>query len=593
MVKSYEKHISSYSMKKSDTITVKKGRHREQTVIWLLFDHRPDWLTLLKSHPDIKYSLSKGRWYLPYQKSSWQGLLDLQLPLTIKDAHGTRRTATKSDNAIISQDKILESSPSVCENDSGNRTADIRPDRKAIGLHGITCQGGYFFITISYNDDEVSFLKSLKTSYWNPDRKVWVSAATSGNLQRLQERYAYWDATQYLRLTELIKTTRNQPRAYFHPSTASTDQYGIHFYKAPKGVEYIKSLSNRSYDNNDRRWIISSLEVDAREVIKELTSLGIEVFDYRKKQLTETELANTKDWSKRTKHIISKASKEHREIIETYVLTMVRERKSWNTIKSYSSCFMRFLCHHQISPEEMDSDDISAYLSAVANSYVSYSEINRHQSAIRYYFISVSDREISWDKIPRPVQPKKLPHILSKGEVRRVLGQLKNVKHLAMLYLAYGAGLRSGEIISLRKEDIDWERRQIWIRRGKGNKDRVVPMALSLQRILKVYLNTSKPKSKWLFEGAKAGTHLGSGSLSKTFKRALERAGLATTYKLHSLRHSYATHLLDAGTDVRLIKELLGHRDIKTTLIYTHISDESLRHIISPIDTLELDKVDK
>jgi len=416
----------------------------------------------------------------------------------------------------------------VCENDSGNRTADIRPDRKAIGLHGITCQGGYFFITISYNDDEVSFLKSLKTSYWNPDRKVWVSAATSGNLQRLQERYAYWDATQYLRLTELIKTTRNQPRAYFHPSTASTDQYGIHFYKAPKGVEYIKSLSNRSYDNK-----------------------------------------------------------------ETYVLTMVRERKSWNTIKSYSSCFMRFLCHHQISPEEMDSDDISAYLSAVANSYVSYSEINRHQSAIRYYFISVSDREISWDKIPRPVQPKKLPHILSKGEVRRVLGQLKNVKHLAMLYLAYGAGLRSGEIISLRKEDIDWERRQIWIRRGKGNKDRVVPMALSLQRILKVYLNTSKPKSKWLFEGAKAGTHLGSGSLSKTFKRALERAGLATTYKLHSLRHSYATHLLDAGTDVRLIKELLGHRDIKTTLIYTHISDESLRHIISPIDTLELDKVDK
>jgi len=119
-------------------------------------------------------------------------------------------------------------------------------------------------------------------------------------------------------------------------------------------------------------------------------------------------------------------------------------------------------------------------------------------------------------------------------------------------------------------------------------KDRVVGLPLSLQKMLKLYLDKYQPRSMWLFEGASRGKHISSGSLSKVFKRALCKAGLPKNYKLHSLRHSYATHLLDAGTDVRLIKELLGHRDIKTTLIYTHISDESLRHIISPLDMLNL-----
>lgn len=154
-----------------------------------------------------------------------------------------------------------------------------------------------------------------------------------------------------------------------------------------------------------------------------------------------------------------------------------------------------------------------------------------------------------------------------------------------MLYLAYGSGLRSGEILKLKVHDIDWERNQIWIRSGKGNKDRVVMMAESTRRILIEYGKKYQPKY-WLFEGKKHGSPYSAASLTQIFKRAKQNAGIIPRYTLHSLRHSFATHLLDSGTDIRLIQELLGHSDIKTTLIYTHVSNKTLANIVSPLDEL-------
>lgn len=157
-----------------------------------------------------------------------------------------------------------------------------------------------------------------------------------------------------------------------------------------------------------------------------------------------------------------------------------------------------------------------------------------------------------------------------------------------MLYLAYGAGLRSGEIINLKVHDIKREEEQIWVRQGKGSKDRIVMLSNSVRDLISEYLNEYQVKY-WLFEGAGEGARYSSKSLSTLFRRACDKAGLSERFTLHSLRHSFATHLLDAGTDERIIQELLGHQDIKTTLIYTHVSRKSLSRIKSPLDTL-LDK---
>jgi site-specific recombinase XerD len=130
----------------------------------------------------------------------------------------------------------------------------------------------------------------------------------------------------------------------------------------------------------------------------------------------------------------------------------------------------------------------------------------------------------------------------------------------------------------------------VWVRRGKGNKDRVVMLGDAVARILTAYISEYDPRGSWLFEGQRAGRPYSSKRLATLFQRALQKAGITQRYTLHSLRHSFATHLMDAGTDVRLIKELLGHKDIKTTLIYTHVSNKTLKDIISPIDQLDLKK---
>lgn len=572
------------------TITVKPLEHRGQRHIGLFFEYNSAFIEQIKSIPQRKYSVTHRCWYIPYDKLSWHLFLQLGLPIDIVDAHGTRQTEATSDNAIIYPDEsISKDSPlSECEKVSGNHTSDIRSSNE--DLTSIICQGGQFLITIKYNRDEINFLKKLTASYWHAGESKWVCKSTIGNHKKLQERYKYWSKLQYTQLEKVLKVQYKSAMARIDVYDSDKSLYSIRIKNADKAISLIKSKSSRDYKTDDGQWIISSATCDIDKLIKELSDMNVHVQDYRL-LVKHADVAYSRDWSVRSKYLLDKVPIQQKEVLTVYVHQLIQERKSWNTIKQYFGSFLKFVLHHDPrSVTDLGQDDIRAYISHIANGVASHSEINRHQSAIRFYYNRLSDLDISFDKIPRPKVAKSLPKILSKGEVSLMLSSLTNVKHLAMLYLAYGAGLRSGEITTLQLRDIDWERNQIWVRRGKGNKDRVVTMAKSIKGILRVYLSKYKLQGSYLFEGSKPGKPYSSSSLSQIFKRALHLSGIPTNYVLHSLRHSYATHLLDAGTDVRLIKELLGHKDIKTTLIYTHISDQTLNSIVSPLDTLELNK---
>lgn len=571
-------------------IIVKPLEHRGQRHIGLFFDYNITYINQIKSIPHRRYSETHRCWYIPYDKQSWHFFLQLGLPIDIVDAHGTRQTEATSDNAIIYPDEnTSQDSPlSECEKVSGNRTSDIRSSHK--DLTSIICQGGQFLITIKYNRDEILFLKKLTASYWHAGESKWICKATINNHKKLQNRYQYWDKPQYDKIEKVVSMQYKSAMARIDVYDSDKSLYSIRLRNAKQAVPLIKSYSCRDYETKEGQWIISSATHAIDKLILELKELDVYVQDYRL-LVKHADVAYTRDWSARSKYLLNKVPLNQKEVLTSYVHQLIQERKSWNTIKQYFGSFLKFVLHHDPrSIEELDQNDVRTYISHIANGVASYSEINRHQSAIRFYYKRLSDIELSFDKIPRPNKPKSLPKILSKGEVSRMLSSLTNVKHLTMLYLAYGAGLRSGEIITLQLKDIDWERDQIWVRRGKGNKDRVVTMAHSIKGILRVYLSKYKLKGSWLFEGSKAGKPYSSSSLGQVFKRALRMSGIRSHYVLHSLRHSYATHLLDAGTDVRLIKELLGHKDIKTTLIYTHISDQTLSKIISPLDTLEISK---
>ena len=266
--------------------------------------------------------------------------------------------------------------------------------------------------------------------------------------------------------------------------------------------------------------------------------------------------------------------------MKEYTARLIRERYSWNTLKHYSASFCRWL-HYlpaATAPDKADANLINRYLNEIAVANVSYQEINRHISALKFYYERILQLDLEIMGIKRPRRPKSLPKGMSMGEVSKILSALTNIKHLSMLYLAYGSGLRSGEILNLKVHDLHLENKHIWVRKGKGNKDRVVVLSQTSIDLVVRYFQETKP-AYWLFEGQIKGKPYSAKSLSMVFKRALEKAGLTQNYTLHSLRHSFATHPYEQGVDILKIQRQLGHADLKTTLIYTHLSNQASSQI--------------
>ena len=196
-------------------------------------------------------------------------------------------------------------------------------------------------------------------------------------------------------------------------------------------------------------------------------------------------------------------------------------------------------------------------------------------------------KRINVELIHRPKRAKLLPNVLNKEEVKLILNAHRNLKHRVMLSMIYSCGLRRSELLNLRATDIDSKRHVVHIRQAKGKKDRIVPLSDKILLMLREYYKYYKPKT-WLFEGQQQGSQYDERSLASVLKFALEKSRITKPVTLHWLRHSYATHLLESGTDLRYIQEILGHQSSKTTEIYTHVSSHNIQKIKSPFDDLDL-----
>ncbi len=204
---------------------------------------------------------------------------------------------------------------------------------------------------------------------------------------------------------------------------------------------------------------------------------------------------------------------------------------------------------------------------------------------MKFYFEQVLGREKFFWEIPRPKKPLLLPKLLNEKELGKLFNCLTNKKHKAMLFTTYSAGLRVSEIVNLKIKDIDSQRMQIFISKAKGKKDRYANLSPVLLDILRAYIKNYKPKPQvYLFESEYSGTAYPVRTVQQIFANAKKQAGILKDVGIHSLRHSFATHLLDKGTDIRYIKDILGHFDIRTTERYLHVSKQQLVNIISPLD---------
>lgn len=280
-------------------------------------------------------------------------------------------------------------------------------------------------------------------------------------------------------------------------------------------------------------------------------------------------------------------SRQAESDIDKYRSWLEAHRYPESTVRTYTSMMEAFLKF--VSPKEA-SDCNAGDLVRMVNDYVlprglSYSFQNQLISAVKKFYKEVCQTVVDPGTFTRPRVRHRLPNVLSKEEVKKILAAPINEKHRVMLSLIYGCGLRRSELIALGPGDIDRDRMLLTVRQAKGFKDRIVPISSRLVEMIDTYKARYRPVV-YLFEGQYQGQHYSAASIEKVFKMAVQKAGIKKNISLHGLRHSYATHLLEAGTDLRYIQELLGHKSSKTTEIYTHVTEKSIQKIRSPFDDL-------
>ena len=280
---------------------------------------------------------------------------------------------------------------------------------------------------------------------------------------------------------------------------------------------------------------------------------------------------------------LRKVSPNYRVCPESYFQKLELRRYAYNTAKTYVFCFERFInFYHNRAIDSLDERDIRLYLKSVVSEGKSDSYINQSINAIKFYYEVVMGMPSRFYQIERPRRKRILPHVLDKRDIFRIIESIKNIKHRSIISLIYSAGLRRSELLQLKVEDIDSNRMMVFIKGGKGNKDRYSILSTKILGLLREYYLRYNPK-EYLFEGKHGGPY-SSSSVRSILNRACQNAGIQRRVTIHMLRHSFATHLLEDGVDLRYIQVLLGHNSSVTTEIYTHVAKHKINGIKSPLD---------
>ncbi len=354
-------------------------------------------------------------------------------------------------------------------------------------------------------------------------------------------------------------------------------------------VHFMKQVPKRDYLKGLNCWVIPNESKIIERIVDHYREKGAKIINrlpkkesfYRKEE---------RSLGSKQQYLVGKYPLPYQLILKEYTDTMILQRYSWQSVQSYVSAFFHFVEGVGLAQvSSADAKSVNDYLVQISKKKVSNSFLNQVTSAIKFYYEKVIFRpDFKMERLKRPRKGRNLPDILSVGEVERLLKGLSNLKHKTLLYTIYSGGMRASEVLSIRINDIHWDRNQILIKNGKGKKDRMVSLSQTLKEILKLYFDQYQP-AYWLFEGQNRKHQYSPSSLQKVVKKAAHLAGITKKVTPHTLRHCFATHLMDSGVGIRYIQELLGHKDIKTTLIYTHVTTSSVTSITSPLDNLSLD----
>ena len=363
----------------------------------------------------------------------------------------------------------------------------------------------------------------------------------------------------------------------------------------------VKTIPNRMFSKTMSCWYVENREGLLNEIFAAFKSVAwVDITGLRNEvKAKENAKESTKEVNTKlpTTTIDLPQVNRKEELTEagSKILRMIEQKLhlkgySENTVKTYLQQFKDFQkFYYDSDVTDLTEIEIRNYLLyLVEKKKVSKSYQNQAINAIKFFYekILMEDRKVYY--LERPMKEKRLPKVLSQENLMSIFEALDNIKHRVMLMLIYAAGLRRSELLALRRDDVDIERNIVFIRGGKGRKDRQSIMAQSLVPLLREYIDKYSP-SFWLFEG-RTGERYSESSLQHVLKQAVEKAGINKNVTLHMLRHSFATHLLEAGTSTRYIQELLGHESPVTTEIYAQVTRFGLDKIKSPLDQIAATK---
>ena len=353
-------------------------------------------------------------------------------------------------------------------------------------------------------------------------------------------------------------------------------QIKIEFSYDYKTKEYIKKFPNVKWNTTHKGFYLPFSKAIANQLYLYLKE-GNYSIDYH--QLTDYQKNNKK---------LSPLNENFKKDLNSFKSWMLQKRYSHNTITTYLSMtelFFRF--HSNKTIARITKKDIEEFNTEyiLKNNYSATFQ-NQLISAIKLFYTYTNNSHLELDKLDRPKKSNRLPEVLSIDEVKSILRCTKNLKHKTLLSLLYSCGLRIGEALNLKINYIDQSRKLLFIKCGKGRKDRYIPLSNTMITLLIKYFHAYKPKT-YLFEGQNSPKY-SAVSARQVLRRSILNTKINKHVTLHTLRHSYATHLLENGTDIRFIQELLGHNSMKTTMIYTHVSTTSLGKIKNPFDDFNI-----
>ena len=344
-------------------------------------------------------------------------------------------------------------------------------------------------------------------------------------------------------------------------------------------IDRLKNVTSAIWSASKRCWYI------------EEENFKLSLFFEQFKDLAYIDYSALKDKGDSKKAPLTKNSTNYEyrrqtQVPNEYLEKLEQKRYSSSTINSYLAYFMDYMQYFSNRDlNSIEKEEINGYiLHLIRSQKISESQQNQRINAIKFYYEKVLGKNREFYNIERPRKKHTLPKIISENEVVRIIEAIDNIKHKAIITTIYSAGMRRSEVINLRKQDIDFDRNVIYIRGAKGNKDRITLLSATNAVLLKTYLKEYSP-NYWLFEGPERGQYSAS-SIGRILHNAVEKAGINKRITPHMLRHSFATHLLEQGVDMRYIQNLLGHESTKTTEIYTHVSKKSLANIRSPLDRI-------